>query len=108
MSEWKKRITIHKRRIPASQVRLGPVGISDLTPEQSARLYKVWQVLRCLELEKDTFEHFETDFSRDIHPEREILLWENLAARLKKVKTTKRAKEVFRRWLEDCPPIVVE
>jgi hypothetical protein len=45
----------------------------------------------------------------DLHPECEIALYENLARRLRKVKTknVKRAKQVLARWLKDCPPVIL-
>jgi hypothetical protein len=106
--EWRKRIRIERVKVPAKNLRLAPVDTTTLTPEQSARLRKVWdQLQRFPGLEGGTFEQFEADFSRDSHPDREIGLYENLAARLRKVKKPRRAKQVYERWLKDCPPIVV-
>jgi hypothetical protein len=109
----KKRVCIRKvRNVPIEDIlrmKPLPVGTSTLTPDQSDRLRKVWQEIQRFPglHPSPSFEGFELEFSRDIHPDREIQLYENLAARLRKVKTMKRAKEVVKRWLKDCPPILI-
>jgi hypothetical protein len=106
--EWKKRIRIERVKVAKKNLTPAPVGTTTLTPEQIAPLRKVWdQLQRFPGLEPGTFEQFEADFSRDSHPDREIGLYENVAARLRKVKKPRRAKQVYEPWLKDCTPIVV-
>ncbi|MBM4073446.1 MAG: hypothetical protein FJ271_31660 [Planctomycetes bacterium] len=53
--------------------------MSELTPEQSERLLKIFKTL--WPFAGNSFETMELNFCRDIHPEREILIWEWIAAR---------------------------
>ncbi len=90
--------------IRVDTIREQPVGSSTLTDDQSKRLRAVWQQLSRfpgLCEPGENFERFEAEFSRDLHPEMEIPLWEELARLLAPVKTYGRAKKVHDRWLKE-------
>jgi hypothetical protein len=76
--------------------------LEELTPDQVARLRQVWEQLqRFPGLHSCTFAEFEADFAWELVPENEIVLWEDVAARLAGIEDADRAKEVFRRWVEE-------
>src|SRR4051794_31101070 len=86
--------------VDPANLRLSAVGTSTLSDSQSERLRVIWAALKRFPslCNKDTFEQFEADFSRDRNPENEIVLWEKLIVLLRGCRREAEAKTIFVRW----------
>jgi hypothetical protein len=66
-----------KMKVRLSELRQGPVR-QDILPEGFiVRVQKYKEILR--EVETSSLEEAINNFQRDWHPERELLIWENIA-----------------------------
>ena len=103
---------VRRGRILISTIKPGPL-VSRLTEEQSARLRKIHQAL--YPFDDSPFEQFEADFCRDLWPDREITIWEQIASEFTKFReaaprTDAELKAKFaallKNSLEECPLVI--
>jgi hypothetical protein len=70
-----------KKNVKLKDLKHVPMWHEKLPPELETRLRAVWQSLGILG--SRTFEHVETNFRYDKHPEREIAVWEGIERALR-------------------------
>lgn len=63
--------------VKASELQPGPLLRDELTPEQLRRIAAIRQVLA--QVEQSSPEEFNDGFKRDLHPDRELAVWEHIA-----------------------------
>lgn len=84
------------KSVPIADIRPGPVR-HVLTPEQTSRIALIWGAF--LEVFPCSLEEAVDNFSRDMHPNREIAIWERMAvvyrAHLPGCKTLEAKKALF-------------
>jgi len=73
-TEWGPLVSIATVRVSADQIRQGPIRHESLSPELLERVGKIYSLLGPY-LNK-TLEQFELGFMRDMHPDREIGIFE--------------------------------
>jgi hypothetical protein len=67
-----------RKWVKLDSVRPGSTQRSELSREQLVRVRRIQGTLA--EVDKSSFEKWVDDFKRDLHPEREIVIWEYIAA----------------------------
>ena len=77
--------------VDIEQLVLSAPGRSLLSKEQEERIEVIAEIFR--DVFPDAIQHWLTDFSRDAHPEDEILIWENLAKAFLKIDQVKYLSE---------------
>jgi hypothetical protein len=65
------------RRVNPKDLRPGPICHESLTDEQTETIRQIHEILS--PYLNTSFEQFELNFLRDLHPEREILIWTLIA-----------------------------
>lgn len=76
------------KKIKLSHLHPAPVS-HYLTPEQTQRLRHIYPILKEMLPESkiySSFEKFELGFCRDLHPDREIAIWEAIAETCQRLK----------------------
>jgi hypothetical protein len=76
------------QRGPTGSLESGPIRHEELTPEQIQRLRKIHDTLN--EVDPSDFDKMVEDFKRDLHPDREILIWEQIVAAYQSYCSTRR------------------
>lgn len=67
--------------IPIDKISIGPLKHETLSDDHIARIKQIYDI--CGQFVGETLEQWEIGFMRDSDPEREILVWEQMASRLK-------------------------
>jgi hypothetical protein len=73
------------RNVNPKDLRPGPIRHESLTDEQTETLRQIYEILS--PYLNTPFEQFELNFLRDVHPEREILIWTLIANALQRFRT---------------------
>jgi hypothetical protein len=68
----------HFRTVQIDKIRLGPLRRESLNPTQLARLRAISDALDGID--GFTFEERERNFLRDVHPDKELQVWEGIAS----------------------------
>lgn len=77
--EWQRRVFETKPvLVPLSEIKRSPIQHKTLPKEMLLRIKLVHQVLR--EVSAMSLERFINNFRRDLHPETELRIWENITA----------------------------
>jgi hypothetical protein len=99
------------KTVPLSQIVAGP-GNNSVLPEGSIeRIKKFKEVFK--EIDTTSLEEAVSNFQKDLHPENEIKIWEDMAFRYVKIMqenpamTLDEKKNVFKDLLIGTPPIEV-
>jgi hypothetical protein len=90
-----------KKNIPIKQLRVAPIRHEKLTPEQELRARAIHETF--YEQDPRSLAKALEDFRRDMHPDREIAIWERMAEAYRRQvsahKTKKERKKLFERIL---------
>ena len=65
------------KKIKVSDIKIGPIRQEVLPDGFVERVQKYKEILK--EVETSSLEQTLSNFQRDLHPERELLIWENIA-----------------------------
>lgn len=90
-----------KKNIPLNRVRVAPIRHEELTPEQERRIRTIHETF--YEHDSRPLATAVEDFRRDMHPDREIAVWEQMAEAYRRhvsaCKTKEERKDLFARIL---------
>jgi hypothetical protein len=72
----------NSKRVKLDSLQLGPIRHQSLSAELTARLHEIHETF--FEVDGSTFEERWNDFRRDVHPDRELEIWEVLSSAYKR------------------------